>query len=173
MGGILSQGKIWTVPFHETKTSEMEQSKFYRAIIFLQFHELKPINICLYNWHIDPCHLMYFKKYNIMKNHTNYWQPKIIKQKLSLRPEVQELIQCEDKHAGKEKNPFMQGKLCPYAPHIYAPLTVRHITCPKFLLRTGLISQPVVFVVYNMQYVHVQLHKVKSDWGVGFCTFCL
>ena len=46
MGGILSQGKIWTVPFHEAKPSEMEQSKFYRAIIFLPFHELKPLNIC-------------------------------------------------------------------------------------------------------------------------------
>ena len=32
MRGILLQGKIWTVPFHEMKPSEMEQSKFYRAI---------------------------------------------------------------------------------------------------------------------------------------------
>ena len=46
MGGILSQGKFWTVPFHEAKSSEMEQSKFYPAIIFLPFHELKPLNIC-------------------------------------------------------------------------------------------------------------------------------
>ena len=46
IGGILSQGKIWTLPFHEAKPSEMEQSKFYRAIIFLPFHELKPLNIC-------------------------------------------------------------------------------------------------------------------------------
>ena len=46
MGGLLSQGKTWTVAFHEAKPSEMEQPKFYRAIIFLPFHELKPLNIC-------------------------------------------------------------------------------------------------------------------------------
>ena len=30
----------------EAKPSEMEQSKFYLAIIFLPFHEFKPLNIC-------------------------------------------------------------------------------------------------------------------------------
>ena len=46
MGGILSLGKIWTVPFHSALPREVEQSKFYRAIIFLPFNELKPLNIC-------------------------------------------------------------------------------------------------------------------------------
>ena len=46
---ILS-GSVWngTVSFHDAKPSEMEQSKFYQAIIFLPFHELKPLNILFY-----------------------------------------------------------------------------------------------------------------------------
>ena len=32
--------------FMRPKLSEMEQCKCYRAIIFFQFHELKPLNIC-------------------------------------------------------------------------------------------------------------------------------
>ena len=35
---ILS-GSEWTVQFHSASPREMEQSKFYRAIIFLPFHE--------------------------------------------------------------------------------------------------------------------------------------
>ena len=36
MGGVLSKGKFWTVPFHEAKPREMEQSKFYRKSMFTQ-----------------------------------------------------------------------------------------------------------------------------------------
>ena len=46
MEGILSLGKIWTVPFHSASPREMEQSKFYLAIIFLPFHS-EPLNICI------------------------------------------------------------------------------------------------------------------------------
>ena len=48
---MLYLGKIWTVPFHSALPREMEQSKFYLAIIFLPFHS-EPLNICilLFNW---------------------------------------------------------------------------------------------------------------------------
>ena len=46
MEGILSLGKIWTVPFHSASPREMEHSKFYLAIIFLPFHS-EPLNICI------------------------------------------------------------------------------------------------------------------------------
>ena len=46
MGGILSFGKIWTVPVHEAKPREMEQFKFYLAVIFLPFHS-ESLNICI------------------------------------------------------------------------------------------------------------------------------
>ena len=36
-------GQIWTVPFHEAKPREMEQSKFVLAIIFLPLIPLKPL----------------------------------------------------------------------------------------------------------------------------------
>ena len=54
MGGILSLGKIWTVPFHSALPCEMEQSKFYRAIIFLPFHS-KPLTI----------YILYDKAYHV------------------------------------------------------------------------------------------------------------
>ena len=46
MEGILSLSKIWTAPFHSASPREMEQSKFYLAIIFLPFHS-EPLNICI------------------------------------------------------------------------------------------------------------------------------
>ena len=46
MEGILLLGKICTLPFHSASPCEMEQSKFYLAIIFLPFHS-EPLNICI------------------------------------------------------------------------------------------------------------------------------
>ena len=46
MEGILSLGKILTVPFDSASPREMEQSKFYLATIFLPFHS-EPLNICI------------------------------------------------------------------------------------------------------------------------------
>ena len=46
IGGILSLGKIWTVPLYSASPRGMEQSKFYLAIILLPFHS-EPLNICI------------------------------------------------------------------------------------------------------------------------------
>ena len=46
MGGILSQGKSWTVPFHDNIPPIPLWATQY---------------LFYYKWHIDLCHLMYFK----------------------------------------------------------------------------------------------------------------
>ena len=70
MGGILSQGKIWTVPFHEAGVVQILPSDNIPSI-----PRIKATQYVLYNLHIDPSHLLcIFKVYHYEKsnNHKLY-----------------------------------------------------------------------------------------------------